>query len=80
MRRAKKLSIREVAEQGNVSAVSLYTAVKTLRHKGVLPVAGGGVGQRISQNNKNACIKKPAYLMLQKMAGLEAYFVMHFGV
>ena len=32
-----KQSIREVAEQNNVSALSLYAAVKTLRLKGVLP-------------------------------------------
>ncbi len=34
-----KLSIREVAEQNNVSALCLYAAVKTLREKGVLPAA-----------------------------------------
>ena len=32
-----KQSIREVAEQNNVSALRLYAAVKTLRLKGVLP-------------------------------------------
>lgn len=33
----KKQSIREVAEQNNVSALCLYAAVKTLREKGALP-------------------------------------------
>ena len=32
-----KLSIREVAEQNNISPLRLYAAVKTLRHKGALP-------------------------------------------
>ena len=34
--RKKKLSIREVAEQNDVSALCLYAAVKTLRKKGAL--------------------------------------------
>ena len=49
-RRVKKPSIREVAEQCSVSAVRFYAAVKTLRHKGAKPVAGGGVGLCISQS------------------------------
>ena len=32
-----KQSIRQVAEQNNIEAQRLYTAVKTLRHKGALP-------------------------------------------
>lgn len=34
-----KLSLRQVAEENNVSPMRLYAAVKTLRDKGALPAA-----------------------------------------
>lgn len=37
-----KQSIREVAQQNNVSAQSLYAAVNTLREKGALPATKNG--------------------------------------